>query len=113
MPDVHVIQWTVAFGLALYITFSWLVSPPTSRWRHLVVGIFTTLLWIPIAYTAGNVGVADSGESIAFGSTALATFSTFMIVVCIAGLAVGLLLWTEEHAKEADVAMPDSLRPRG
>ena len=111
MADIHLIQWTVAFGAALYLTYNWLATRPPSRWRHIVVGLFNTLLWIPIAYTADNVHVAtDSGEAVRFGSSALGGVATFMVVVCIGSLLVGLVLWTEEAADEASSALPSDMR---
>lgn len=106
MADVHLFQWVVAFGAALWLTVRWLLTRPNSRWRHIVSGIVSTLLWLPVAYTAGNVYVADSGSKIAFGSEALGSFAIFMAVVCIAGLLLGLVLWTEEEAQDMSDALP-------
>lgn len=112
MPDVHLLQWTVAFATAMWLTARWLLSRPRSRWRHIVGGIFTTILWIPVAYTAGNVYVADNGSKVAFGSDALGTFAMFMIFVCIAGGIVGLVLWTEEAVEESHEDLPERMQHR-
>jgi len=113
MAEIHLLQWTAAFIGALYITFQWLVTRPRSRWRHITVGIVSTLLWIPVAYTAGNVGVAtDSGEVVTFGSEALGGVAIFMVVVCIGGLVLGLLLWVEEEAEEAHKELPSEMQHR-
>lgn len=107
MAEVHLFQWVVAFAAALWLTVRWLLTRPQSRWRHIISGIVSTLLWIPVAYTAGNVHVAtDAGETVAFGSEALGTFAIFMAVVCIAGLLLGLVLWTEEEAQDMSEALP-------
>ena len=111
MPEIHVIQWSVAFVVASWLTARWLLDRPQSRWRHIVAGIVSTLLWIPVAYTAGNVGVADGGERVAFGSQALGTVATFMIVVCLLALLVGLVLWVEEEAENASAGVPADMRP--
>jgi uncharacterized BrkB/YihY/UPF0761 family membrane protein len=111
MPDVHLLQWTVAFAAALWLTARWLLSRPRSRWRHLVGGAAATILWIPVAYTANNVYVAtDGGSTVRFGSEALGTVATFMAVVCIIGLLIGLVLWTEEHVDEAHDDLPAEMQ---
>lgn len=111
MTDVHLIQWTIAFAAAMWLTARWLLTRPGQRWRHIVAAIVSTVLWIPVAYTAGNVGVADGGEVVAFGSDALGAFATFMVVVNIAGLLVGLVLWVEDEARATDDPVPADLRP--
>ncbi|MFW5956341.1 MAG: hypothetical protein ACOCQY_02945 [Halorhabdus sp.] len=112
MPEIHLIQWTAAFAAALYLTCKWLLERPRSRWRHIVAGLVSTLLWVPVAYTAGNVAVADGGEAVSFGSDALGMFAIFMIVVNMAGLVLGLYVWAEEEVDEASEAAPD-IQPRG
>ncbi len=107
MPDIHLLQWTAAFAAALYLTCKWLLERPRSRWRHIISGLVSTLLWIPVAYTAGNVAVADNGEVVAFGSDALGMYAIFMVVVNIAGLVLGLFLWAEEEVEEASREAPD------
>lgn len=115
MPDVHLIQWAIVFAAAVYITCKWLLDRPASRWRHIAATVVGALLWIPVAYTAGNVGVADGGEVVAFGSEAIAGVAVFMIVVNVAGLLLGLMLWAEEEVDEASSALPSEMRrgPRG
>lgn len=111
MPEVHLFQWVVAFGGALWLTARWLLERPRSRWRHIVGGLAATLLWLPVAYTAGNVYVAtDGGSTVAFGSQALAGVATFMVVVCLGGLLVGLLLWVEEAADDVSEELPAEMR---
>lgn len=116
MAEIHLIQWTAAFAAGMYLTSKWLLDRPRSRWRHFVVSIVATLLWIAVAYTAGNVGVASEGEVVAFGSAALSTFSIFMVVVNIAGLLLGLMLWAEEEVEETHESLPEEMQhrpPRG
>lgn len=113
MADVHVLQWTVAFAAALWLTARWLLTRPQSRWRHIVAGLVATLLWIPVAYTAGNVAVADGGTTVAFGSQALGTVAIFMVVVNIAGLIVGLFLWAEEATDDASESLPSEMQRPG
>lgn len=110
MAEVHLIQWTAAFLAATWLTSRWILSRPGQRWRHIVAGLVSTLLWIPVAYTASNVAVADSGTTVAFGSEALGAFSIFMVVVNIAGLLVGLVLWVEDEADEASESLPAGMR---
>lgn len=110
MPDVHVIQWAVAFGGALWLTARWLLTRPQSRWRHIFGGLMSALLWIPAAYASGNVYVADQGTRLAFGSDALGSVAIFMVVVCLAGLLVGLYLWVEEAADDASAELPAGMR---
>lgn len=112
MAEIHLIQWTAAFLAALYLTCKWLLDRPNSRWRHIVVGLVSTLLWIPVAYTAGNVGVAEGGAVVAFGSDALGAFAIFMVVVNIVGLLLGLMLWTEEEAAETHERLPSNMQHR-
>ncbi len=107
MPDIHVIQWTAVFAAAMYFTCKWLVERPRSRWRHIAGSLVSILFWIPVAYTAGNVGVADNGEAVTFGSDAVGSVAIFMIVVCIAGLILGLYLWAEEEVEEASQEAPN------
>jgi hypothetical protein len=110
MPEVHLFQWVAAFAGALWLTARWLLTRPTSRWRHLAVGLVATLLWLPVAYTAGNVHVADGGTTVGFGSDALGTVAIVLLVVCIAGLVLGLYLWVEEAADDASAELPASMR---
>lgn len=112
MPDIHLIQWTAAFVAALYLTCKWLSDRPRSRWRHIVTGVVSTLLWIPVAYTAGNVAVESQGEVVTFGSDALATFAMFMVVVNIAGLLLGLMLWAEEETEKTHESLPQEMQHR-
>jgi len=112
MPEIHVMQWSVLFVAAVWITANWLLTRPDSRWRHIVGGVVSALLWIPLAATSDNVGVADGGETIAFGSSAVATLSLFMIIVCIAGLVIGLFLWVERAVDDASEAMPAAAQDR-
>jgi hypothetical protein len=112
MADVHLFQWVVAFAAAFWLTARWLLSRPRSRWRHLIGGLTATILWLPVAYTASNVHVADGGSKVAFGSEALASFATFMVVVCLAGLLVGLVLWTEEAVDDAHDSLPSEMQHR-
>lgn len=110
---VHVTQWAVVFIAATWLTAKWLLSPPASRWRHIVAGVLTTVLWVPLAYTAGNVETTDgSGGTVAFGSEALGTFATFAAVVSAIGLLVGLVLWVEETADEAHSDLPPEMQHR-
>ncbi len=110
MPDIHLVQWTAAFVLAMGLSSVWLLRRPQSRWRHIVVGLISTLLWIPVAYTAGNVGVVSEGQVIAMGSDALAIFAVFMAFVDLAGLLLGLLLWAEEDVEETSQQLPQNVR---
>lgn len=112
MPDVHLLQWAVAFAVAAWLTARWMLTRPETRWRHLVAGIVTTLLWLPVAYTAGNVHVADGGSKVAFGSDALGTFAIFMVVVCIVNLVVGFMLWVEGAVDESHKDLPDGMQHR-
>lgn len=112
MATIHLFQWVAAFIAALGLTGTWLLTRPRSRWRHLITGIVTTVLWIPVAYTAGNVGVASNGEVVTFGSEALAGVATFFVVVNIAGLLLGLLLWVEEEVDEAHDDLPKQMQHR-
>ena len=112
MAEVHLIQWTVAFGGALWLTARWLLTRPGQRWRHIVAGLACTILWLPVAYTADNVHVADGGTTVAFGSQAFAAVSTFMVVVSLVGIVVGLLLWVEREAEDAHEALPAEMQPR-
>lgn len=112
MTTIHVFQWVAAFLTATALTGAWLLIRPRSRWRHLVTGIVATILWIPVAYTAGNVGVADGGQVVTFGSEALGSVAIFMVVVNIAGLLLGLFLWVEEAADETSGELPNDVRPR-
>lgn len=107
---VHVGQWMVLFIVAAGWTARWLLTQPSQRWRHLVAGIAATLLWIPTAYTANNVGVADGGTTVTFGSSAIAGVATFMVVASVAGVVVGLLLWVEQSADAASAELPASMR---
>lgn len=116
MAEIHLFQWTVAFGAAIYLTSKWLLERPTSRWRHIALGFVNVLLWIPVAYTSGNVAVSSGGVTMTYGSEALGGVATFMIVVCLASLLVGLMLWTEETADEAHRELPSDMQhrpPRG
>lgn len=110
MTTVHVAQWTAAFLAAIGVTGAWLLVRPRSRWRHLVAGLVAVILWLPVAYTAGNVGVADGGQVVTFGSEALAGVATFMIVVNLLGLVLGLYLWVEEAADDASDELPRDMR---
>lgn len=112
MTTIHVFQWTAAFLVATALTGAWLLVRPRSRWRHLVTGIVATILWLPVAYTAGNVGVASQGAVVTFGSDALGTVGIFMVVVNIAGLLLGLFLWVEEGVDEASRDLPTDGRAR-
>ena len=112
MDDVHLFQWVAAFAAAFWLTARWLLERPRSRWRHILGGVVSTLLWIPVAYTSGNVYVADNGSTVAFGSDALGTFAAFMAVLCIVGLLVGLMLWAEEAADDAHDALPERMQHR-
>ena len=111
MTTVHVLQWVAAFGVAAAVTGGWLLVRPRARWRHLVLGLVSTILWIPVAFTAGNVGVASEGEVVTFGSEALGSVAIFMIVVSLGALLVGLVLWVEEAADEASSELPSDMRP--
>ena len=117
MPDVHLIQWTAAFAGALWLTARWLLTRPQSRWRHLTAGIVATLLWLPVAYTAGNVYTVSSGVVTRFGSDALGTVAIVFVVVCIAALVLGLYLWVEEAADDMSAELDSDLQtgrgPRG
>jgi hypothetical protein len=110
MADVHLFQWLLAFAGALWLTARWLLVRPTSRWRHIVAGLISTLLWLPVAYTANNVYIASSGVVTRFGSESLGTFAIFMVVVCIAALVLGLYLWVEEAADDASAELPANMR---
>lgn len=109
---VHVFQWVALFAAAIGVTATWLLSRPESRWRHILGGIIATTLWIPLAAFSNNVGVASNGSTLTFGSDALVTLSLFMIVVCIAGLVVGLFLWVEQAVDDAGEAMPPEAQDR-
>jgi len=112
MPDVHLFQWVAVFAAAIWVTSRWLLSRPTSRWRHIIGGIVSTILWIPVAYQSNNVYVADGGTTTAFGSDAIASVATFMIVVCVLGIIVGLVLWVEETVDEAHDSLPNRMQHR-
>lgn len=112
MTTVHVTQWAVAFLAAFALTGAWLLRRPASRWRHIFTGIVSTVLWIPVAYTAGNVGVADGGTVVTFGSQALGSVGIFMVVVNIVALLIGLVLWVEENVDEASNELPNDMRAR-
>lgn len=109
---VHAFQWVAVFAAAVLLTSRWLLSRPTSRWRHILGGMVSTILWIPVAYQSNNVGVASGGEIVTFGSGAIGGVATFMIVVCIAGLLVGLVLWVEETVDEAHDSLPEEMQHR-
>jgi hypothetical protein len=109
-PGIHVIQWATAFVGALWLTARWLLTRPQSRWRHIFGGLMSALLWLPVAYASGNVYVADQGRPVQFGSPALGSVSIFMVVVCLAGLLVGLYLWVEEAADDASAELPAEMR---
>lgn len=114
MPDIHLLQWSLAFAAAIWLTARWMLDRPGQRWRHIAAGVTSTLLWIPVAYTADNVHVADAGGTTAFGSGALAVFATFMVVVNLLGLIVGLLLWVEGEVEDVGGNLPDGMqRPGG
>ena len=110
MTEVHLIQWTAAFIVASWLTARWLLSRPGQRWRHIAAGLVSTILWIPVAYTAGNVAVADGGSTVVFGSGSLGYVGIFMIVVNILGIVVGLVLWVEQEADEAHESLPPEMR---
>ena len=110
MTTIHLFQWTAAFLAAIGVTGAWLLVRPRSWWRHLVAGIVGTILWLPVAYTAGNVGVADGGSVVTFGSRALTGVATFMIVVNLLGLILGSYLWVEEAADDASDELPNDMR---
>lgn len=112
MPDIHLIQWTAAFVAALYLTSKWLLDRPPSLWRHLLASTASVVCWILVAYTAGNVAVESQGEVLTFGSDALGTFATFMVVVNVAGLLVGLVLWAEEEAEKTEESLPEGMQHR-
>jgi len=112
MAGIHLFQWSIAFGAALWMTNRFLFTAPTQRWRHIVSGIVTTILWIPVAYTAGNVSVASSGVVTNFGSDALGAFGVFMVAVNIIGLVLGLMLWTEGETEDAHRSLPDEMQHR-
>jgi len=112
MPDIHLFQWTIAYAAAIWWTARWLLTRPESRWRHIAGGLAAVLLWLPVAYTAGNVHVAtDGGSKVAFGSGALGALATFMLVVSVGGLILGLFLWVEEAADDASAELPARMRP--
>lgn len=113
MTTIHVMQWSIVWLSAAGWTAGWLLTRPTSRWRHLIGGIVAALLWIPLAYTSNNVGVASNGTQLTFGSDAVAGVATFMIVVCLVGLLVGLTLWVEEATDAAEDALPERMQHRG
>jgi len=110
MADVHLFQWVAVFAAALWLTARWLLVRPRSRWRHIVGGLLATILWIPAAFTANNVHVADGGSKVAFGSNALVSVGTFTVEVCIVGLVVGLYLWVEEAADDASDELPERMQ---
>jgi len=113
MAGIHLFQWIVAFAAALWLTSRWMFTAPTQRWRHIVMAIVSTVLWIPVAYTAGNVAVAtDSGSVVTFGSDALGAFATLMAVVNIVGLLLGLMLWAEEEVDETHRSLPEKMQHR-
>lgn len=112
MAEIHVIQWAVVFLAATWITANWLLKRPESRWRHIVGGVISALLWIPVAATSNNVGVADGGETVAFGSDAVGTLALFMIIVCIAGIILGLFLWVERAVDDAGAVLPSEAQDR-
>lgn len=109
---IHATQWAVVWLAAIGWTATWLLSRPTSRWRHLLGGIVATLLWIPVAYTSNNVGVASAGSTLTFGSDAIAGVATFMVVVTLAGTLIGLYLWVEETTDDAENALPREMQHR-
>lgn len=111
MVQVHALQWSIVFAGALWFTARWLLQRPASRWRHIFGGLLAVVLWLPVAYTAGNVGVADgAGGTATFGSQALGTVAIFAAVVSVVALLVGLVLWVEEAADEASAELPNSMR---
>jgi len=110
---IHLWQWTAAFIVAMALTMAWLLTRPPQRWRHIVSALVSTLLWIVVAYTAGNVGVASGGEVVAFGSDALATFAIFMVFVDLVGLILGLMLWVEEETEAASRDLPTDMQRPG
>lgn len=109
---IHATQWAVVWLAAIGWTATWLLSRPASRWRHLLGGVVAVLLWVPVAYTSNNVGVASNGSTLTFGSDAVAGVATFMVVVCLAGLLIGLYLWVEEQADAAEDALPSEMQHR-
>ena len=112
--QIHLFQWLAAFVGALWLTERWLLHDPGQRWRHIIAGICSTILWIPVAYTANNVAINDSGVTAVFGSQALASFAIFMVLVNIIGLVLGLYLWVEGETDAASDYLPRELqRSRG
>lgn len=111
--ELHVFQWVAAFLVAAGVTTAWLLRPPTQRWRHLALGIANTVLWIPVAYLSNNVYVlSDGGSKVAFGSEALVGVGVLMVVVNILGIVLGLVLWVEETADEAEDTLPANMQHR-
>lgn len=111
MAQIHALQWSIVFAGALWFTTRWLLERPASRWRHILGGLLAVLLWLPLGYTAGNVGVADgAGGTATFGSDALGTVAIFAAVLSIGALLVGLVLWVEEAADDASDELPGSMR---
>jgi hypothetical protein len=110
MAGVHLFQWVIMFAAATWLTARWLLTRPEQRWRHIAAGIASTLLWIPVAYTADNVAVASGGTVVQFGSESMGGVATFMVVVSIAGLIIGLLLWVEAGVDSASNELPGSMR---
>lgn len=113
MAEIHLVQWTALFVLAMALTAAWLLTRPPQRWRHIISALVSTLLWIIIAYTAGNVGVASNGEVVTFGSDAVAMFAVFMVFVDLIGLLLGLWLWGEAETREASHSLPTDMRRPG
>jgi len=113
MP-AHVMQWVVIWLVAAGLTAGWLLRRPTSRWRHITLGLVSAVLWIPAAYLSNNVAtVTDGGTVVTVGSDALVGVGAFMVVVSIVGLVLGLFLWVEETVEEAEQAAAEGLPDTG
>lgn len=109
MAETHILQHLAGFVLAMWWTKSWLMQRTVARWRFAISGLTGSILWIFVAYTATRALDTSSGVTIAFNSMPLAYFSAFMAFVSVIGTMLGLVLWTEEEARDATEEMPDRI----
>lgn len=110
MAETHLLQHLAAFVLAMWWTKQWLISRPVSRWRFAVSALSGAILWVFVAYTSTSSLDTSGGVTIEFQSMALAYFSAFMAFVSVVGIFLGLLLWTDEEAREAGDDVPSYLK---
>lgn len=109
MAETHLWMLLVPLAANLWWTKGWLMDPIIARWRFAVSAFSSAILWVYLAYTSTRVVSTSGGAEIIHDSLPLAYFCAFMAVVSVAGLVLGLFLWTEEEAEEAARLLPDSV----